>query len=579
MILKRIFILSALLCLFARCNDDFLDRPDLDTISSDLYWRSTNDLKLYVNKYYSSFPGWNANQYSGGIYWADVGSDNMIQPNVSARLAGNSTVETGNGAWNFANIRAINIFMANYEKVEDDFEKYKHYVGEALFFRAYYNFQLLVNYGSYPYSNELLTDTSEELYAPRTPRNEIAQNIIADLDLAAEYMNSGKQSRGNRLCKEVAQLFKARVAIFEGTWEKYHAGTEYGVSGSDGSSFLTIAAAAANDVISSGHFDIYDTDTPESDYSMVFNQPDYSTNSEVMLWQAYDASLSLAHNGQRYLADNGGGRGISKSLVDEYLCTDGEPIATSALYQGDDDLPTVSANRDLRLSQTIWLPGQPMNVDGANVLREFILPDLDKQGESLCVTGYQIRKGANPDIAYKTVREGTTSSPIFRYAEALLIYAEAKAELGTITQADVDLTINKLRDRAGMPDLNLASIVTDPNWAFPTLSPIINEIRREWRVEFAAEGYRFNDMLRWAAFDELVVGKRIKGAKFKQSDFPDMEVGTHVLLDENGYVDAHQNEVPSGMQFVVTRDYLLPVPQQELTLNPDLTQNPGWKVQ
>ena len=574
--LKKMFLLFILGCLFIQCESDFLNRPDIDSLSEPSFWKSTNDLKLYVNRFYSSFPGWNANQYSGGIYWSDTGTDNIIQPNVSTLMAGNNTEDTGNASWNFSNIRRANIFMSNYELVGDNFDEYKHYVGEALFFRAYFNFTLLNNYGEYPYSNEVLTEVSEELYAPRTARDIIAQNIISDLDLAINYMDSGRKSNGNRLSREIAMLFKARVALYEGTWEKYHTGTDFGVAGSDGSSFLTIAVNAAMDVMNSGIYSIHNTGNPGNDYWDLFNQENLASHAEIMLWQAYDAELSLAHNGHRYLAVNGGGRGISKALIDDYLCIDGEPIASSLLYEGDEDLPLVSTNRDLRMSQTIWLPGQPMNIEGTTVLREFELPAIDLTGESLCVTGYQIRKGAHPDIKYKEVREGTTTSPIFRYAEALLILAEAKAELGIISQADIDNTINKLRERAGMPNLVIASITTDPNWHFPDLPAIINEIRREWRIEFAAEGYRMRNLKRWAAMDEVIVGKRVLGAKFKQADFPDMVPGIDVQVNAEGYIDAHASELPAGMQFNILRDYLLPIPQKELVLNTNLTQNPGW---
>ena len=577
---KRIFLLFALLGLFSQCNEDFLDRPDLDTISEPSFWKSTNDLKLYVNRFYTSFPGWSANSWNGGIYWSDVGSDNMITPAVSTRLAGNNTITTGNGSWSFGNIRRMNIFMANYETVESDFEEYKHYVGEALFFRAYFNFIMLKNYGEYPYTNEVLTEASEELFAPRTARNVIAQNIIADLDEAIGYMDSGRKSNGNRLSREIAMLFKARVAIYEGTWEKYHAGTGFGVAGSDGSEFLTIAASAAGDVMGSDIYSIHNTGKPDHDYWDVFNQENFGGHAEVMLWRNFNADIGLAHNGQRYLASIGGGRGISKVLVDDYLCTDGQPIATSALYQGDADLPTVASNRDLRLSQTIYLPGQPMTVEGGAVTDTFDLPDLDAVGEALCVTGYQIRKGSHPDLKHKvTGAAGTTSSPIFRYAEALLIFAEAKAELGTITQTDVDNTINKLRTRADMPNLIIANITTDPNWLYPGLSPLINEIRREWHVEFAAEGYRWVNIVRWAAMEDVVVGKRILGAIFKQSDFPDLTIGVDVQVNADGYIDAHVNEAPTGMHFNLGRDYLLPVPLEQIVLNPALSQNPGWPEQ
>jgi hypothetical protein len=171
--------------------------------------------------------------------------------------------------------------------------------------------------------------------------------------------------------------------------------------------------------------------------------------------------------------------------------------------------------------------------------------------------------------------DGETASIIFRYAEALLNYAEAKAELGTLTQADVDISINKLRERVQMPDLDISAIATDPNWLYPALSPEINEIRRERRVELACEGYRLDDLERWADMDRLV-GQRPLGAKFKQSDFPTLVPGSSILVNADGYIDPYQKALPTGYKFKVDRDYLFPVPQLELNLNENLDQNPGW---
>ncbi|NKI27527.1 RagB/SusD family nutrient uptake outer membrane protein [Arenibacter sp. 6A1] len=574
----KVLIIAALTFFVTSCDDDFLERSALDQITTDNYWKTSEDLKLYVNQFYTAFPSWTPNAFNGGIYWHDQNSDNIIRQNVDDRLAGNNTITTGNGSYNFRNIRTVNIFMANYDKVEDEFDTYKQYVGEALFFRAYFNFSLLKRFGPYPYTNQVLNDTSEELYESRTPRDIIAQNIIADLDQAIEYMQADKNNNGNRLNRGVAQLFKARVALYEGTWEKYHAGTSFGVDGSDGSTFLNIATDAAKSLMDSGIYSLHNTGNPMEDYWKVFNQTDFSGSSEVMLWKSYSQELSTAHNGQRYLSSSGGGRGITQVLVNDYLCLDGQPIATSPLYKGDTTLVQVATNRDPRLSQTIWLPGQDWRIEGGTVVETFEKSFLDASGESVCPTGYQIRKGANPDWAQRSgAGQGTTSSPIFRFAEALLVYAEAKAELGIITQADLDISLNLLRDRAGMPPLAIGSITTDPNWLFPDLSPIINEVRRERHVELAAEGYRADDINRWAAHDELTVGKRYKGVRFDPVQFPDMVVGSEVLLDSDGYVDPLQGELPNGYQFDLTRDYLLPIPTDELTLNPNLTQNPGWE--
>lgn len=187
-----------------------------------------------------------------------------------------------------------------------------------------------------------------------------------------------------------------------------------------------------------------------------------------------------------------------------------------------------------------------------------------------------IFKGANPDpVQYATSGVGTTTSPTFRFAEALLIYAEAKAELGNITQADLDISINVLRERAAMPPLQMDNIVQDPNWLYPDLSPIVNEVRRERHVEMAIEGYRFDDLMRWRAHD-LFVGKRLKGAKFQPELYPDVKLGEEVFLDEDGYLDPLVKQIPNGYQFDPGRDYLLAIPLEQITLNPSLEQNPRW---
>lgn len=574
----KYLILFSFLMLFVACDENFLDRPDLDNITTDSFWKTPNDLDLYVRQFYTSFPSWGVNQWSGGIYWDDDDSDNLIYFNANTRLLGDNVITTGNGNWNYSNIRSVNIFLANYENVDAEFSEIQQYVGEALFFRAYFYFNLLRNYGPVPYVSEPLAPDSELLFSERAPRNVVVDNILQDLDDAIAYMKSGENSNGNRLNKEIAMLFKSRVALYEGTWEKYHAGTPFGISGADGTQYLQIAAQTAEELMNNpANYGIHTTGAPDHDYWDLFNQTNYSGHSEVMLWRAYNRDLGVAHNGQRYLPRIGGGRGLTKNLVDAYLCTDGRPISVSDLYQGDRGLLNVAANRDPRLAQSVFLPGDPMEISGGSIVQSFEQAPLGESGEASCPTGYMIFKGSLPDpVQYASGRVGTTSSPIFRFAEALLNFAEAKAELGTITQADLDKSINLLRDRVGMPHLIMSEIVMDPNWLFPDLSPIINEVRRERQVEFALEGYRFDDLMRWQAADEVIVGKRFKGAYFIQDEFPDLTVGVDVLVDEDGYIDPHQGQAPDGFGFDPNRDYLLPVPINEITLNPKLEQNPGW---
>lgn len=565
----------ALLLLITACDEDYLVRLPKDAISTDDYWATANDLKLFVNQFYPSFSDGGA--WSGGIFWFDTGTDDMLHNNYSDRIAGLRTVPA-DGGWNYSKVRSVNFFLENYQSVEGNPASYAQYVGEAYFFRAYYYFQLLTSYGDVPWVENTLQVDSEELYDPQTPRNIIADNIIKDLDEAIKMLGSGPKEGGNRLNKEIALLFKSRVALYEGTWEKYHQGTDFGVDGSDGSTFLQIAATAAETLIDMSTYSVASSGNPGWDYWHLFNAPtSYNGNSEVMLWKKYDAGLGRTHNHQRYLPRIGGGRGVTSTLINDYLCIDGKPTAGNPLYQGDQTTENVVANRDPRITQTIFTPGWPMEIVAGDTLIRFERSHLYASDEAKCPTGYQINKGALPDPdQYYTGWVGVTPSIIFRYAEALLNFAEAKAELGTLEQPDVDKSIKLLRDRVGMPNLILADIENDPNWLFPTLSPIINEVRRERHVELAVEGYRWSDISRWRAH-HIFKGIRPKGAYYIPELYPELTIGTDVFIDENGYVDPYQKSLPSGYAFDENRDYLAPIPTEQLTLNTNLVQNPGWE--
>lgn len=239
-------------------------------------------------------------------------------------------------------------------------------------------------------------------------------------------------------------------------------------------------------------------------------------------------------------------------------------------------------NRDPRLSQTIYTPGDVItnNKPGGAAPDTFYKPTLDASGETQSITGYEIYKGHTTDYTQQIPQQGTQGLILMRYAELLLIFAEAKAELGTISQADIDASINLLRARVGMPALNMSNIVTDPGWLFPNLPPLINEIRRERRVELAVEGFRLDDIFRWAAADKLIVGTKPVGAKWIQwaTLFSDLTVGNNIYINAAGYIDPYQKttNLLTGFKFDIHRDYLLPLPQDELTLNKNVKQNPGW---
>ncbi|NIV12369.1 MAG: RagB/SusD family nutrient uptake outer membrane protein, partial [Aliifodinibius sp.] len=212
-----------------------------------------------------------------------------------------------------------------------------------------------------------LNTDSEELFKARTPRNEIVDHMLEDLDYAVENLQLKGSSEANRLNKETALAFKSRIALYEGTWEKYHQGTEFGVANSNVQKYLEEAADAAKQLIDLGTAEIYSTGDPYHDYWNLFNKVDYSDNSEVLLWKKYDVSLGLYHNLDRYIPKLGQKGGLSKALVDDYLMDSGIPISASSRYQGDGTLSDVVENRDPRLHQTVWIPGDTTKIKNGEV--------------------------------------------------------------------------------------------------------------------------------------------------------------------------------------------------------------------
>jgi hypothetical protein len=348
-----------------------------------------------------------------------------------------------------------------------------------------------------------------------------------------------------------------------------------------------MAATTSDQLMKMGSLSLYKGPAGK-EYWSLFNQIDYTGNPEVLFWKKYDVALGVYHQVSSYLSSGAGDIGINKTLIDSYLCTDGKPVATSPEFMGYDSLAAEVKNRDPRLSQSIFLRGydQTINSPGGGADIKFSKPAIDLTGQFRATTGYCIYKGVNPEFTQHLSSGGSMGSIILRYAEALLIYAEAKAELGTITQADVDKTINALRDRVGMIHLDINNITTDPNWDFPSLSPIINEIRRERRVELAFESFRWDDLARWRAH-QLIVGKRPRGIKYVGSNLEGtytdylgnltIILGQNLLVDDSGFIDPYKTGLPAGFGFNPDRDYLSPVPSDEITLNKLLTQNPGWE--
>lgn len=560
---------------FSSCKKDFLDLTPKDQISDPEFWKSTQDMELYVNGLYSVLPGWIPSG-SGGGPLLDAGTDMAIAVGLwlptKNRLDGAINIPSSGGGWSWTGVRNVNYFLENASRVPDGGLK-EHYIGEAYFFRAMNYFNLLKQFGDLPIITKTLTGTNTaELFGVRSSRTDVVNFIISDLDLAISKLKKKNEVPAQRISRDIASIFLSRIALYEGTWEKYHQNDAF-KGKTNGDAFLTKAAQAAKAVMDGGIYSLV-TGNPNQVYYDLFNQVNLSANPEILLWRSYSSAQGDAFTNQMWNWPHGSG--YTQEMVRLYLCTDGLPISISPLYQGENDINAVIKNRDPRFVQSIMNPGDPVVINLKNDTTKFALPTLG--GAQNGPTGYESQKFRRPQLDPATgTFSGELAYIIFRYAEALLNYAEAKAELGQLTQADLDITINKLRSRVSMPNMMLASIQNDPNWpdygyALPNY---LQEIRREREVELLTEGFRLDDLMRWNAH-KLFAGIRPKGAYYTaayKAAFPNLAV------DANNFIDPYKTALTGpngGWGFNPAKHYLLPLPTNELTLNPALKQNPGY---
>ena len=568
--LQYILSFSLLLFITMAC-DEFIENPPEDQISVNEYFRTSNDIENYVKKYYDIFP----RHGSANQPLSENNSDNLIVATPNAVI--NGTRAPRNGQWTneWSNVRSINILFDNLENVQDDISSYGQFLGEAHFFRAWFYYELYKDYGDLPIYDHQLFPGDEALLDPRAPRTEVADFIISELDNAFQYLGTRQQVGNSRLNKETALAFKAQVALYEGTWQKYHAGTAFGTDGADPDKYFLEVISASEELMSGGYtVGLLNTGQPEVDYYTLFGLDNMSNVDEVLFYRIASTAEQLGHELQFYTTRRTRDMSLTWSLISSYLGKDGKPydymdLAESA--KGNAFLTQIVEDVDPRLHATVWAPGD-LRVGSSNQL--FSKPFLDGGSEELAATGFQVKKFSNPYSSGAGADFGgysQTGRIYFRYAEVLLNYAEAKYELNQ----EIALTeLNMIRSRAGMPDFEVipqseyGSSLLDYGYA---IDDALYAIRNERRVELALEGQRVDDYRRWAAHG-LFKGQRPLGYPFEQSEFPTLSV----KVNEDGLVDYFQTEMPNGYGFKENRDYLISIPTDELTLNPNLTQNPNW---
>jgi hypothetical protein len=596
-IIKLSLIVLVTLIYSCELNNDFLERYPLDRISNETFWNTENDLMVYNNRIYdlarndNEVPilmahddGFDSHRY--GIWYLDEFTDN-IAPRASRHeryqqvRAGKHTIPSGpqwfgwrDGGWSF--VRTINVFMDNYSKALENGvaeATVNKYVGEARLFRGWFYADKISKFGRAPWVDHELNIDSEELYAPLNSREEVMAKVLEDLDFATQWLPDdwGDGGGPGRLNRWAALLVKSRVCLFEGTWRKYH-----GV-GSDANMWLQEAAAAAKELMDDGPYTLYSTGDPENDYQAIHKiRSDLTGVPEVMYWRRYQLGVFTNHVQSYHRSYNGG---ATKSFVEDYLCTDGLPVTLSDQYQGDASIRDVFENRDPRLRQTILHPDDVERWQWNRNDQTRTYPRLSGMGGMTSETGYMICKVYDPIAAHATYNTSDTPAIILRFGEALLNYAEAMAELGTITQADLDISINRLRDRVGMPHLDLNPPM-DPRYANDGVSSLIVEIRRERRVELFMEGFRYDDLRRWKQGKKLEspdLGIRFDAAMKAEIDPEGSAVVKTSLVDGIEYVDVYKETDWENPVFDENKHYFWPIPLSVISQNPNITQTPGWQ--
>ncbi len=592
--MKKIYLI--LIALVAVVSCDLLDKQSKDTLSIDAYFKTETDLQLFSNTFYNNLL--NKTPY-------DDLSDQLINDKLNNLLKGgsNRTVPASSSLWSWGDLRKMNTLLHYAELQCEDEEALVKYSAVTRMFRAYFYFEKVQNYGNVPWIDKELGSADEQLYAPRDSREYVMSKMIDDIDYAIEHLSA---DLGNiyRVNKWSALALKSRFCLFEGTYRKYHGEvTDYtapeGVVVRTSEDYLRLAAEAAKEIIDGGKYKLYSTGNPDVDYLMLFGQMEASKD-EYILALNFDYGLGITHDANGWTMLGARGRpGYTKKIVNTYLMKDGTRFTDQTGWQTKTFVEEMQ-NRDPRLAQTVRGLGYK-RIGGA-----------DPTGNSLSnsVTGYSpIKFVTDPKGGADTGDKASNDMPVFRYGEVLLNYAEALAELGTLTQEDLNISVNLLRKRVGMPDMNLAAANANPDWYLKSADygysnvsgnneGIILEIRRERTVELAQEGFRWNDLMRWKegkCIDQEMYGMYFPGpgaydidgdgkddvclyvgAKPEMSGVEFYEIGKDVKLTDGnngGYLHYHE-----GVDHFFTdpRDYLYPIPINEASLNPNLGQNPGW---
>ena len=607
-----LFLISALLV-----NCKKLEQLPQSSASREAVFSSEKGLELYSNSFYSILPNAlnihsadNLSDYAArrdvprflrtGAYAPNIPDNNSASAWDIVALGPSGS---GDLNWGWGLLRNVNYFIVNNVDPVVPEDVRRHYLGLARFFRAFFYFEKVKRYGGVPWINKPLDVTDPDLTKPRDSRTLVMDSILADIDYATQNIRTTSDPTRSLITKWVAYAFKARVCLFEGTFRKYHTNLNLTASSA---TWLTQAAAAAKEIMDKAGNKIYEGDGVALSYRKVFTSVAPSAapiQQEILLAAIQDVALNVLHpaNWHYTSATTGVKLSFTRTFINTYLKIDGTPFTNTPGYQTILFKDEVKG-RDRRLEQTIRMGGYK-RISSGNLIPA---PPVF----SYTYTGYMPIKWSMDDVRYDGGNFNDNAVSIFRYAEVLLNYAEAKAELGTLTDADWAATIGALRKRAGITSgLTTKPTVIDPYLQtiyFPGISdPSILEIRRERGIELVLEGFRFYDLVRWKRGELMTM-------VWNGMYVPALEVGMD--LNEDGILDvafgksaSRPATVPSSGPNKVTeyipltggltlsndtngelrwlsniaktwteKNYYYPIPQNDILTNPNLIQNPDW---
>jgi hypothetical protein len=449
-------------------------------------------------------------------------------------------------------------------------EAINHWVGIGRFFRALEYFELVRRYGDVPwYETELSESETELLYRPRDSRDFVMDKVLADFQFAAENVREADGVAGLHVTKDVVLAFMSRAMLFEGTWQKYHEN-----NATKAKEYLDAAKSAADQIIAKSKYSL-------GNYREVFNSLNLAGNPEIILYRQYETGV-LTHALNSY-NNKEGQTGVSKDAIESYLSNDGLPITLSPSYLGDDGIANIMANRDPRITETF-------------VSNELRLAGIAFNNSTSGIATHKFLNESIKDDPIGSSSLNPTDAPVIRYGEVLINYAEAVAELVTVggpavTQEDLDKSVNVLRSRPGidLPHLQVVNgnpavngVEYDDPERDQTVPSLIWEIRRERRVELMMEGFRHNDLRRWAKLEYVDTKTNPdinRGAWIRKADHPGLASSTVLSEGTEGYIIPAPVEA-SQRVFADPKVYLTPLPLDQITLYADqgitLEQNPGW---